>query len=88
MKPAARAVRAGEAADLHDLGDVDPQTLEVARPSFYAELVWDCRKKKAQDTKKPIDWVVMRNRMSPLDAKNKQRVGEALAEKAKGALAA
>ena len=64
--------------DFDLLGDVDPQTLEVARPSFYAELVWDCRKKKAQDTKKPIDWVVMRNRMSPLDAKNKQRVGEAL----------
>jgi chromosome partitioning protein len=64
--------------DFDLLGDVDPQTLEVARPSFYAELVWDCRKRKAQATRKPIDWVVMRNRMSPLDAKNKQRVGEAL----------
>jgi chromosome partitioning protein len=64
--------------DFDLLGDVDPQTLEVARPSFYAELVWDCRKKKAQASRKPIDWVVMRNRMSPLDAKNKQRVGEAL----------
>jgi chromosome partitioning protein len=64
--------------DFDLLGDVDPQTLEVARPSYYSELVWDCRKKKAQDTRRPIDWVVMRNRMSPLDAKNKQRVGEAL----------
>lgn len=64
--------------DFDLLGDVDPQTLEVARPSFYAELVWDCRKKKAQASRKPIDWIVMRNRMSPLDARNKQRVGEAL----------
>jgi chromosome partitioning protein len=64
--------------DFDLLGDVDPQTLEVARPSYYAELVWDCRKKKAQASRKPIDWIVMRNRMSPLDAKNKQRVGEAL----------
>ncbi len=64
--------------DFDLLGDVDPQTLEVARPSYYAELVWDCRKKKAQTSRKPIDWIVMRNRMSPLDAKNKQRVGEAL----------
>jgi chromosome partitioning protein len=64
--------------DFDLLGDVDPQTLEVARPSFYAELVWDCRKKKAASSRKPIDWVVMRNRMSPLDARNKQRVGEAL----------
>ena len=64
--------------DFDLLGDVDPQTLEVARPSFYAELVWECRKLKAQTSRKPIDWIVMRNRMSPLDARNKQRVGEAL----------
>ncbi|MEM6626474.1 MAG: division plane positioning ATPase MipZ [Pseudomonadota bacterium] len=64
--------------DFDLLGDVNPQTLEVVRPSFYAELVWDCRKKKAQASRKPIDWIVMRNRMSPLDARNKQRVGEAL----------
>jgi chromosome partitioning protein len=64
--------------DFDLLGDVDPQTLEVARPSYYAELVWECRKKKAMASRKPIDWVVMRNRMSPLDARNKQRVGEAL----------
>lgn len=64
--------------DFDLLGDVDPRTLEVSRPSYYAELVWDCRKKKAGVSRKPIDWVVMRNRMSPLDAKNKQRVGDAL----------
>ncbi|ACT59693.1 division plane positioning ATPase MipZ [Hirschia baltica] len=64
--------------DFDLLGDIDPQTLEVVRPSFYAEQVWDCRKRKAKTSRKPIDWVVMRNRMSPLDARNKQRVGEAL----------
>jgi chromosome partitioning protein len=64
--------------DFDLLGDVDAQTLEVTRPSFYAELVWDCRKRKAAASRRPIDWVVMRNRMSPLDARNKQRVGEAL----------
>ena len=51
--------------DFDLLGDVDPQTREVVRPSFYAELVWDCRKRKAQNSRKPIDWIVMRNRMSP-----------------------
>lgn len=69
--------------DFDLLGDVDPQTLEVVRPSFYAELVWDCRKRKAQNSRRPIDWIVMRNRMSPLDARNKQRVGEALDNLAK-----
>ena len=69
--------------DFDLLGDVNPQTLEVVRPSFYAEMVWACRKHKAQTTRKPIDWVVMRNRMSPLEARNKQRVGEALDNLAK-----
>ncbi len=64
--------------DFDLLGDVNPQTLEVIRPSFYSEMVWNCRKKKAQASRKPIDWIVMRNRVSPLEARNKQKVGEAL----------
>jgi chromosome partitioning protein len=64
--------------DFDLLGDVNPQTLEVVRPSFYSEMVWTCRKRKAQTTRRPIDWIVMRNRMSPLAARNKERVGDAL----------
>jgi len=69
--------------DFDLLGDVNPQTLEVIRPSFYSEMVWNCRKKKAQSSRRPIDWIVMRNRMSPLEARNKQKVGEALENLAK-----
>ncbi|MEO0754693.1 MAG: division plane positioning ATPase MipZ, partial [Pseudomonadota bacterium] len=69
--------------DFDLLGDVNPQTLEVIRPSFYSEMVWNCRKKKAQTSRQPIDWIVMRNRMSPLEARNKQKVGEALQNLAK-----
>lgn len=66
--------------DFDLLGDVDPETFAVRRPSLYAELVWECRKRKAARTRRPIDWVVMRNRMAPgaVDSKNRQRVGEAL----------
>lgn len=64
--------------DFDLLGDVNPETLEVVRPSFYSEMVWNCRKEKAKNSRRPIDWFVMRNRMSPLVAKNKIRVGEAL----------
>lgn len=69
--------------DFDLLGDVNPQTLEVLRPSFYSEMVWNCRKAKARESRKPIDWIVMRNRVSPLEARNKQKVGEALANLAK-----
>jgi len=64
--------------DFDLLGDVHPETLKVLRPSFYSEMIWECRKDKARTSRKPIDWIVMRNRMSPLEARNKQRVGEAL----------
>lgn len=64
--------------DFDLLGDVNPQTLDVLRPSFYSEMVWSCRKQKARTSRQPIDWIVMRNRVSPLVARNKQKVGEAL----------
>jgi chromosome partitioning protein len=66
--------------DFDLLGDIDPDVSDVVRPSIYSEMVWDSRKRKAQAERTPIDWVVMRNRTSAsrIEAKNKQRVGEAL----------
>jgi chromosome partitioning protein len=66
--------------DFDLLGDIDPTTHDVVRPSFYASLIWESRKRKAQAARTPIDWVVMRNRMAPgrIEAKNKVRVGDAL----------
>ena len=50
------------------------------RPSVYSEMVWDSRKRKAAAERTPIDWVVLRNRTSAsrIEAKNKQKVGDAL----------
>jgi len=66
--------------DFDLLGDMDAHNPEVVRPSIYSEMVWDSRKKKALAVRTPIDWVVLRNRTatSRIEAKNKQRVGEAL----------
>lgn len=60
------------------LAEVDAETFEVGRPSAYADMVWTGRKLKAKVEKTPIDWVVMRNRISTLDARNKRRVGQGL----------
>jgi chromosome partitioning protein len=66
--------------DFDLLGDIDPLTHEVVRPSVYSEMVWEARKRKAQAARRAIDWVVMRNRTStnPVQAKNNVRVGDAL----------
>jgi chromosome partitioning protein len=66
--------------DFDLLGDIDPICAEIVRPSIYSEMVWDSRKKKALAARTPIDWVVLRNRTSAskIEARNKQRVGQAL----------
>jgi chromosome partitioning protein len=66
--------------DFDLLGDIDARSADIVRPSIYSEMVWDSRKRKAQCARTPIDWVVMRNRTSAsrIEAKNKQRVGDAL----------
>jgi chromosome partitioning protein len=66
--------------DFDLLGDIDPDCAEIVRPSIYSEMVWDSRKRKALAVRTPIDWVVLRNRTSAskIEAKNKQKVGEAL----------
>jgi chromosome partitioning protein len=64
--------------DFDLLAEMDPVTGAIGKPSVYAEMVWEARKIKAATKKTPIDWVLVRNRLSPLDAKNKRRVGEAL----------
>jgi chromosome partitioning protein len=70
--------------DLDLLARVDPETLRIARPSIYAEAVWKQRQIRAVQGARPVDWVVMRNRLSPLAARNKRDMAsviEALARR-------
>ncbi len=64
--------------DFDLLARIDPDTLEVLGPSLYSEMVWESRKLRMQNTRTSIDWIVMRNRISTLDARNKRRVGQVL----------
>ena len=69
--------------DLDLIGQVDPDNYKVKRPSFYAELVWDARKARAKTDGGTVDWVVLRNRLQHLEARNMKRVAAALAELSK-----
>lgn len=64
--------------DFDLLAKVDPDTLKIKRPSFYSEMVWNSRQQRAKAGGTPIDWVVMRNRLSHLNARNKERVDRAV----------
>ncbi|HWW64577.1 MAG TPA: division plane positioning ATPase MipZ [Sphingomonadaceae bacterium] len=69
--------------DLDLIGQVDPETYRIKRPSFYAELIWDARKVRAKADGATVDWVVLRNRLQQLAARNMHRVGAALDELSK-----
>src|SRR5688572_14145968 len=66
--------------DLDLIGEVDAETYRVRRPSFYAELVWNSRTQRAKTHGASVDWVVLRNRMQHVEARNMRRVGDALGE--------
>jgi chromosome partitioning protein len=66
--------------DLDLIGQVDPETYKVRRPSFYAELVWNSRTQRAKTQGASVDWVLLRNRLQHIEAKNMKRVGQALEE--------
>jgi chromosome partitioning protein len=69
--------------DLDLIGQVDPESFKVRRPSFYAELVWEARKTRARTDGGTVDWIVMRNRLQHLEARNMRRVADALADLSK-----
>ncbi len=69
--------------DLDLIGQVDAESFAVRRPSFYAELIFDMRRARARESGASIDWVVLRNRLSTLEARNRKRVGAALDSLAK-----
>src|SRR3546814_13520938 len=69
--------------DFDLIGQVDPDSYKVTRPSFYSELIWDARKVRAKSDGSTIDWVVLRNRLQHIEARNMRRVSEALGQLAK-----
>lgn len=64
--------------DFDLLAHLDPETGRVTGPSIYSEMVWSARQLRAQAGLRPIDWIVLRNRLGAQQMHNKRKVGEAL----------
>jgi chromosome partitioning protein len=69
--------------DFDLLARVDMETGRVKGPSIYSEMVWNARQLRAQAGLKPIDWIVVRNRLGAQQMHNKKKVGAALEELSK-----
>jgi chromosome partitioning protein len=64
--------------DFDLLAKFDPDSLDIKGPSLYSEFVWDCRKRRLMAHRSNLDWVVMRNRVSSIEMRNKRKVATAL----------
>ncbi len=66
--------------DLDVLANVDGHTMKVIRPSIYSEMVWEQKLARAKRDGGSVEWIVMRNRLSNIDARNKRHMTNVLNE--------
>ncbi len=64
--------------DLDTLAVLDAEGKQILRRGHYAEMVANARKQKTQRTGEGFDWIVLRNRLSNLEARNKNRMADAM----------
>jgi chromosome partitioning protein len=64
--------------DLDVIAKVEGKDLGVFKPSIYSQMLWEQKMERAARDQGSIDWVVVRNRLSSLDAQNKRNMADAL----------
>lgn len=69
--------------DLDVLAHVDGESLDIIKPSIYAEWVFEQKKFRAMRDRGSIDWIVLRNRLANIHSKNKQKMDQVLEALAK-----
>lgn len=69
--------------DLSVMAEISADDLTIVSPSIYSQMVWEQKMRRAKRDQKSINWIVVRNRLSNLDAVNKRKVGQVLTQLAK-----
>uniref|UniRef100_UPI0024BB25B9 division plane positioning ATPase MipZ n=1 Tax=Marinovum algicola TaxID=42444 RepID=UPI0024BB25B9 len=64
--------------DFDLLAHIDNDGERILGPSVYSEMVWNARQLRAQAGLKPIDWVVLRNRVGAQQMVNKMKMEQAV----------
>ncbi|ABC22918.1 division plane positioning ATPase MipZ [Rhodospirillum rubrum] len=64
--------------DLDVMARIDGDSMTITGPSPYAAAVWEAKQARARRDGTSMRWIVMRNRLSHLDARNKRDMEDAL----------
>ena len=69
--------------DIDMLAQIDRKRREVLAPSTYSQMVWEQNNRRVLAGQPPIDWVVMRNRLTHIEARNKREIADLLVQLAR-----
>lgn len=69
--------------DIDVMAKVKADDLSIIEPSIYSQMIWEQKMQRAKRDRGSIEWIVMRNRLSNLDATNKRNVATVLSNLAK-----
>ena len=60
--------------DIDMIAHINRQRREVLAPSAYSQMVWENNNRRVVAGRPPIDWIVMRNRLTHIEARNKREI--------------
>lgn len=64
--------------DLNVLSEIDFESGRAGKPGHYASFIWDVKKYLASQGKAYLNWIVVGNKVSALNSRNKNQVFEYL----------
>jgi chromosome partitioning protein len=64
--------------DIDVLAKIDRSRRRALAPSEYCKMVWELSKQRRSAGGKTIDWIVMRNRLAHIDARNNREISTLL----------
>lgn len=64
--------------DIDVIVRIDLHVKEVLGPSVYTRMVWEQNNRRIIEGKPAIDWIVMRNRLTHIEARNKRDITDLL----------
>ncbi len=69
--------------DLDLIGNISAETFDSIKPGIYSAMLWEQRMKRAARNQRETNWIIVRNRLSTLDAINKRNIEVSLNKLAK-----